>query len=120
VHKEALRTWVRQAKADAAGGTPSVLSSAERDELKRLRGEVRELRQGERDPAGGERVFREGARRDPAEVSAFIEAQKELGFAVELICRTLGVSRSAHYQRRDGQRSHDADRVQRTIRGRVW
>jgi transposase len=45
VHKEALRTWVRQAKADAAGGTPTVLASAERDELKRLRGEVRELRQ---------------------------------------------------------------------------
>src|SRR3954451_13806385 len=45
VHKEALRTWVRQAKADAAGGTPTVLSSAEREELKRLRGEVRELRQ---------------------------------------------------------------------------
>ena len=45
VHKEALRTWVRQAKADAAGGTPTVLSSAERDELTRLRGEIRELRQ---------------------------------------------------------------------------
>src|SRR3954454_22150510 len=45
VHKEALRTWVRQAKADAVGGTPSSLASAERDELKRLRGEVRELRQ---------------------------------------------------------------------------
>jgi hypothetical protein len=43
--QEALRTWVRQAKADAAGGTPSVLSSAEREELKRPRGEVRELRQ---------------------------------------------------------------------------
>jgi transposase len=45
VHKEALRTWVRQAKADAAGGTPAVLCSAEREELARLRGEVRELRQ---------------------------------------------------------------------------
>ena len=45
MHKEALRTWVRQARADAAGGTPTVLASAERDELKRLRGEVRELRQ---------------------------------------------------------------------------
>src|SRR4051795_3521759 len=43
VHKEALRRWVRQAKADAAGGTPSTLSSVEREELKRLRGEVREL-----------------------------------------------------------------------------
>src|SRR3954471_8848644 len=72
VHKEALRTWVRQAKADAAGGTPSVLSSAERDELKRLRGEVRELRRaneicGRRacisrrssmGPRGGERLHR--------------------------------------------------------------
>lgn len=45
VHKEALRTWVRQAKADAAGGTPSVVSSVEREELKRLRKEVRELKQ---------------------------------------------------------------------------
>jgi len=38
-------------------------------------------------------------------VSAFIEAQKELGFAVELVCRTLGVSRSAHYDRMSGLRS---------------
>jgi putative transposase len=38
-------------------------------------------------------------------VSAFIDAQKELGFAVELICRTLGESRSAHYERRSGHRS---------------
>jgi transposase len=45
VHKEALRTWVRQAQADALGGTSTVLSSVEREELKRLRGEVRELRQ---------------------------------------------------------------------------
>jgi putative transposase len=38
-------------------------------------------------------------------VSAFIEAQKALGFAVELVCRTLGVSRSAHYERASGRRS---------------
>ena len=44
MHKEALRTWVRQAKADAAGGTPTVLSSAERERLKELEREVRELR----------------------------------------------------------------------------
>jgi len=43
VHKEALRTWVRQAKADATGGTPTVLSIAEREELKRLRRENRVL-----------------------------------------------------------------------------
>jgi putative transposase len=35
-------------------------------------------------------------------VSAFIDSQKAAGFAVELTCRTLGVSASAYYQRRTG------------------
>jgi transposase len=75
VHKEALRTWVRQAQADAAGGTPSTLTSTERERLKELEREVRELRQAQ---------------------------QRAAGFAVELVCRTLGVSRSAHYARQAG------------------
>jgi len=37
-------------------------------------------------------------------VSAFIEAQRS-DFGVELICRTLGVSASAYYERRTGRRS---------------
>ena len=40
VHKEALRLWVRQAEADAG----SRLTTVERDELARLRGEVKQLR----------------------------------------------------------------------------
>lgn len=43
VHKEALRNWVRQARADR-GEAPSVLTTDEREELRRLRGEVAELR----------------------------------------------------------------------------
>jgi transposase len=43
VHKEALRSWVRQARADR-GELASVLTSEEREELKRLRKEVAELR----------------------------------------------------------------------------
>ena len=43
-------------------------------------------------------------------MSAFIESQKAAGFAVELVCRTLGVSRSAHYRRATGQRSQRAVR----------
>jgi transposase len=43
VHKEALRSWVRQAEADA-GGRADRLTSSEREEIRRLRGEVRELR----------------------------------------------------------------------------
>jgi hypothetical protein len=38
-------------------------------------------------------------------VSAFIDGQKAASFAVELVCRTLGVSRSAHYERASGRRS---------------
>lgn len=43
VHKEALRLWVRQAEADA-GSRQDRLTTVERDELARLRGEVRQLR----------------------------------------------------------------------------
>jgi hypothetical protein len=38
-------------------------------------------------------------------VSAFIEDRRAAGFAVELVCRTLGVSQSAYYRRRTGERS---------------
>ncbi len=37
-------------------------------------------------------------------MSAFIDAQRE-DFGVELICRTIGTSASAYYQRATGQRS---------------
>jgi len=43
VHKEALRLWVRQAEADA-GARDDRLTTVERDELARLRGEVKHLR----------------------------------------------------------------------------
>jgi transposase InsO family protein len=48
-------------------------------------------------------------------VSAFIESQKAAGFAVELVCRTLGVSRSAHYQRASGERSARAVRDEQLV-----
>ena len=41
---EALRSWVRPAQADAAGGTPMMLSSSERERLRELEREVCELR----------------------------------------------------------------------------
>ena len=40
----ALRTWVERARADRGKGKPGVLTSTEREELSRLRKEVRELR----------------------------------------------------------------------------
>jgi transposase len=43
IHHETLRRWVRRTEADE-GRRKDLLSSSERDELKALRGEVRELR----------------------------------------------------------------------------
>jgi len=47
-------------------------------------------------------------------VSAFIDQERER-FAVELICRTLGVSQSAYYERRGGQRSARAVEDERLL-----
>ena len=43
IHKESLRLWVRQAEADS-GRRRDLLSSEEREELKRIRKENAELR----------------------------------------------------------------------------
>jgi transposase len=43
IHKEALRHWVRQCEADS-GRRRDLLTTDEREELKRLRKEVAELR----------------------------------------------------------------------------
>ncbi len=45
VSSEALRHWLRQADADAGRGQPGELTADERDELRRLRREVKVLQQ---------------------------------------------------------------------------
>jgi transposase len=42
--ESALRNWVERARADRGTGKPGVLTTAEREELARLRKENRELR----------------------------------------------------------------------------
>ena len=42
--ESSLRNWVEQARADRGNGTPGALTTEEREELRRLRKENRELR----------------------------------------------------------------------------
>ena len=103
---ETLRKRVRQAEADQ-GLRPDLPSSEEREEIKQLKRENASAAQGQRDPPRRQPVFRDGARRRPDEVSAFID-QHRARFGVELICRTLEVSASACCQRARGERSERA------------
>jgi transposase-like protein len=106
IHKEALRQWVRQAEADQ-GRRPELLTTNERDELTRLRKEVAELRRANAILKGRLRLFRDGARPDPAKVTRYVEERRD-AFGVEPICRVLGVSVSTHYARRSRKPSRRA------------
>jgi transposase len=97
VGAKTLRKRVRQAEADS-GRRGDLLTTAEREEIRKLRREVFELRRANEILKAGERVFRQGARPGPAEVSAFVESERSR-FGVEPICEALGVSASAYYQR---------------------
>jgi transposase len=59
IHPEALRTWYRQDEADRGERTEQ-LSTAEREELKRLRAENRELRQANEILKAASAIFAQG------------------------------------------------------------
>lgn len=103
IHKEALRLWVRQAEADA-GTRNDRLTSDERDRLKALEREVRELRRANEIPQGRIGVFREGARRNPAEGARRRPGTRALPPWSSSAARS-GCRSRAYYQRRGGERS---------------
>jgi transposase len=103
IKSEVLHKRVRQAEADA-GVRTDLLSTQEREEIRRLRKENAELRRAnEILRAFGVVVFRPGARPGPTEVSRFVDDHRGR-FGVEPLCRTLGVSVSAYYERASGRR----------------
>lgn len=116
VGAETLRKRVGQAEADS-GRRTDLLTMVERGGDPQAA--PRELRAaaGERDLEGGKRVFRQGARPGPAEVSAFVDGERGR-FGVEPICQALDVSASAYYQRASGHRSRRAMEDERLF-GRI-
>ena len=79
-----------------------------------LRRENFELRRANEILKAASRVFRGRARSTPSEVSR-VHRRASRRFGVEPICRALGVSASAYYQRATGQRSARAVEDERLL-----
>ncbi|GIF09834.1 transposase [Actinoplanes siamensis] len=95
VRPEALRNWIGQAEADA-GERSDRPTTDMLEESRRLLKENAGVAPGERNPEGRERVFRLGARPDPATVLTFINEQSGR-FAVALLLRVLQIGESTYY-----------------------
>ncbi|WP_230421458.1 IS3 family transposase [Actinomadura soli] len=98
IHREALRTWVRQAQADA-GQRPEQLTSAEREELKRLRKENNELKRANEILKAASAPFRRRARPAPDEVVMVVDHLRD-HFGVEPVCRVLDLCPGTYYGRK--------------------
>jgi transposase-like protein len=89
----AVREWVKRADLDAGRRTDG-LTTAECEELRRLRREVRDLRE-EREILRKAAVLRQGDR-SPVSCYRLIEAEKA-HHGVSRLCRVLGVARAGYY-----------------------
>ncbi|WP_104817586.1 IS3 family transposase [Kitasatospora sp. MMS16-BH015] len=98
VNPESLRQWVARSRAQAPSGAggEGPLTPAEREELRRLRGQVRGVGAGEGDPAEGGSVFCQG---DGPMTGRwrFISDHRDL-YGVQRLCRVLSVSASGFYR----------------------
>jgi transposase-like protein len=90
VSPQSLRNWARQ--IDVEEGKAEGLSSDEREELRRLRRELRIVTE-EREILKKSRGLLRQGKRDPVSVFGFIAATKA-EHSIKLMCRVLEVSRS--------------------------
>ncbi|RDW11688.1 IS3 family transposase [Paracoccus thiocyanatus] len=113
---DSLRVWCQQAERDA--GQRAGLTSAEKDRIKELEREVRELRTANEILKKASAYFAPGGARPPVpEMIAFIADHREV-FGVEPICRVLPIAPSTYYARRAILRDPDraSDRAKRDAR----
>ena len=80
VNPETLRNWVEKAEIDS-GQRPGTTSD-DKKRIAELEKEVREQRRAERDPEGGERLFRPETRPPTSALVEFIDSHKDR-FGVE-------------------------------------
>jgi len=129
---ENLRKWVRRAETDE--GLRPGLTSSEREHLKELERENRELRRANEVPEGSGGFLRCGARPQRQEMTAFIDEHRE-AYGVEPICEVLPIAPSTYYaaksrppsagERRDEELLEKVRKAWRDSRGRygarkVW
>ncbi|WP_376740765.1 IS3 family transposase [Enterobacter cloacae] len=113
---ETLRTWLRQYERDAGGGDGG-LSSAERQRLKELEREVRELRRSNDILRQVSAYFCEGGVRPPLEKITPLVNALRAEHGVGPVCHELDIAPSTYYRHqqhgqhpeRRGQRAHRDD-----------
>jgi putative transposase len=88
----AVRAWVKQAEVDLGKGPAEALTTSEREELRRLRREVRQLREDREILKKAARLLREGKQVK----FAFIHAEKA-HHSIVALCRVLGVAPSGYH-----------------------
>ncbi|WP_257463580.1 IS3 family transposase [Archangium lipolyticum] len=108
--ESALRNWVREADGGDGKESAGALSTAEREELVRLRKEVRHLEMERDFPKKSGGLLREG---DLEVKFEFIDAEKA-HFPVDFMCEQLGVSRSGYYAWKERPES-ERDKADRAL-----
>ncbi|WP_420645897.1 IS3 family transposase [Yoonia vestfoldensis] len=102
---DSLRVWCQQAERDA--GQRAGLTIAEKDRIKELEREVRELRQANEILKKASAYFGSGGARPPvSQMIVFIDDHRRV-HGVEPICRVLGIAPSTYYALKAVERDPD-------------
>ena len=94
---QSIRNWVAQWERNAGRGDGG-LTTAEREELNRLRRENRQLRLKQGDPLKGGGLVRSGDKRDPCEGFQFV-SDHQADYPIATMCRAAWVSPPAAIMR---------------------